>query len=138
MCGRSEGRREKTCLRLGWWYVVSAMEEVDQNGLCWSTAFEVGTHRCAEFVAQSPSPVRWSERMRRSVLLDFSRRQRERRGHVCSCFQSIIAIRKAMSGKYVFSKAIKEVRFHLCQTSEHSNALRYVMSWMGVSAIETL
>ncbi|GAB7344797.1 hypothetical protein MBLNU457_3259t1 [Dothideomycetes sp. NU457] len=29
-----------------------------------------------------------------------------------------------MSGKYVFSKALKEVRFHLCQTSEHSNALR--------------
>ena len=31
-----------------------------------------------------------------------------------------------MSSKYAFSKALKEVRFHLCQQSEHSNALRYV------------
>ncbi|KAI4105265.1 MAG: hypothetical protein L6R37_002813 [Teloschistes peruensis] len=27
-----------------------------------------------------------------------------------------------MSGKYTFTKALKEVRFHLCQTSEHSAA----------------
>lgn len=30
-----------------------------------------------------------------------------------------------MSGKYVFSKALKELRFLHCQTSEHSNAVRY-------------
>ena len=30
-----------------------------------------------------------------------------------------------MSGKYVFSKALKELRFHHCQTSDHSNAIRY-------------
>ncbi|PPJ60262.1 hypothetical protein CBER1_01282 [Cercospora berteroae] len=29
-----------------------------------------------------------------------------------------------MSGKYAFSKALKELRFHHCQTSEHSNAVR--------------
>ncbi|KAK4635399.1 NADH-ubiquinone oxidoreductase [Fulvia fulva] len=29
-----------------------------------------------------------------------------------------------MSGKYAFTKALKELRFHHCQTSEHSNALR--------------
>ncbi|KAM0706811.1 hypothetical protein Q7P35_006141 [Cladosporium inversicolor] len=29
-----------------------------------------------------------------------------------------------MSGKYVFSKALKELRFLHCQTSEHSNAVR--------------
>ena len=30
-----------------------------------------------------------------------------------------------MSGKYVFSKALKELRFLHCQTSDHSNAVRY-------------
>lgn len=30
-----------------------------------------------------------------------------------------------MSGKYVFTKGLKELRFHHCQTSEHSNAVRY-------------
>ncbi len=30
----------------------------------------------------------------------------------------------AMSGKYAFSKALKELRFHHCQTSDHSNAVR--------------
>ncbi|CAL8574847.1 hypothetical protein XPA_000798 [Xanthoria parietina] len=29
-----------------------------------------------------------------------------------------------MSGKYTFTKALKEVRFHLCQTSDHSAATR--------------
>lgn len=29
-----------------------------------------------------------------------------------------------MSGKYTFTKVLKEVRFHLCQTSEHSAATR--------------
>ncbi|KAL1585463.1 hypothetical protein WHR41_05735 [Cladosporium halotolerans] len=29
-----------------------------------------------------------------------------------------------MSGKYVFSKALKELRFLHCQTSDHSNAVR--------------
>ncbi|GAB7352603.1 hypothetical protein MBLNU459_g2983t1 [Dothideomycetes sp. NU459] len=29
-----------------------------------------------------------------------------------------------MSGKYAFTKALKEVRFHHCQTSDHSAALR--------------
>jgi NADH dehydrogenase (ubiquinone) 1 alpha subcomplex subunit 2 len=33
-----------------------------------------------------------------------------------------------MSGKYVFSKALKELRFLHCQTSEHSNAVRYAPS----------
>jgi len=32
-----------------------------------------------------------------------------------------------MSGKYVFSKALKELRFLHCQTSEHSNAVRYAL-----------
>lgn len=32
----------------------------------------------------------------------------------------------AMSGKYTFTKALKEVRFHLCQTSDHSAATRSV------------
>jgi len=31
----------------------------------------------------------------------------------------------AMSGKYVFKQGLKELRFHLCQTSEHSAAARY-------------
>jgi len=30
-----------------------------------------------------------------------------------------------MSGKYVFTKGLKELRFLHCQTSEHSNAIRY-------------
>lgn len=30
-----------------------------------------------------------------------------------------------MSTKYAFSKALKELRFHHCQTSDHSNAVRY-------------
>lgn len=30
-----------------------------------------------------------------------------------------------MSGKYVFTKALKELRFQHCQTSDHSNAVRY-------------
>ncbi|KAF1827776.1 NADH dehydrogenase, alpha subcomplex, subunit 2 [Dissoconium aciculare CBS 342.82] len=29
-----------------------------------------------------------------------------------------------MSGKYAFTKALKELRFLHCQTSEHSNAVR--------------
>ncbi|KAI9722562.1 MAG: hypothetical protein M1828_004557 [Chrysothrix sp. TS-e1954] len=29
-----------------------------------------------------------------------------------------------MSGKYAFTKGLKEVRFHLCQSSEHSAATR--------------
>ncbi|KAK3671545.1 hypothetical protein LTR78_008645 [Recurvomyces mirabilis] len=29
-----------------------------------------------------------------------------------------------MSGKYVFTKGLKELRFLHCQTSEHSNAVR--------------
>ncbi|KAK5706504.1 hypothetical protein LTR97_001493 [Elasticomyces elasticus] len=28
------------------------------------------------------------------------------------------------SGKYAFAKGLKELRFHHCQTSEHSNAIR--------------
>jgi hypothetical protein len=31
-----------------------------------------------------------------------------------------------MSGKYVFSQALKEVRFLFCQTGEHSGATRSV------------
>lgn len=31
-----------------------------------------------------------------------------------------------MSGKYAFTKALKELRFHHCQTSDHSAAVRYV------------
>ena len=31
-----------------------------------------------------------------------------------------------MSGKYAFTKSLKEVRFLFCQTSEHSAAVRYV------------
>ncbi|KAK3632907.1 hypothetical protein LTR56_016086 [Elasticomyces elasticus] len=30
------------------------------------------------------------------------------------------------SGKYAFAKGLKELRFHHCQTSEHSNAIRYI------------
>ena len=30
-----------------------------------------------------------------------------------------------MSGKYTFTKGLKELRFLHCQTSEHSNAVRY-------------
>lgn len=30
-----------------------------------------------------------------------------------------------MSGKYAFTKGLKEVRFHFCQTSEPSAAVRY-------------
>lgn len=33
-----------------------------------------------------------------------------------------------MSGKYAFSKAVKEIRFHLCQKGEGSAAARYVQS----------
>lgn len=31
-----------------------------------------------------------------------------------------------MSGKYAFTKTLKEVRFLFCQTSEHSAATRFV------------
>lgn len=31
------------------------------------------------------------------------------------------------TGKYVFTKGLKELRFHLCQQSEGSSALRYAM-----------
>lgn len=33
-----------------------------------------------------------------------------------------------MSGKYAFTKSLKEVRFLFCQTSEHSAATRFVAS----------
>lgn len=33
-----------------------------------------------------------------------------------------------MSGKYAFTQTLREVRFHLCQTSEGSAAVRYVES----------
>lgn len=36
-----------------------------------------------------------------------------------------------MSGKYAFTKTLKEVRFHFCQTSEHSAAVRYVHTASG-------
>jgi hypothetical protein len=42
-----------------------------------------------------------------------------------------------MSGKYVFSKALKELRFLHCQTSEHSNAVRYAPSGNPLSNTET-
>lgn len=32
---------------------------------------------------------------------------------------------RTMSGKYAFTKSLKELRFLHCQTSEHSNAVRY-------------
>lgn len=32
-----------------------------------------------------------------------------------------------MAGKYAFTKSLKELRFLHCQTSEHSNAVRYVV-----------
>lgn len=32
----------------------------------------------------------------------------------------------SMSGKYAFTKSLKEVRFLFCQTSEHSAATRFV------------
>lgn len=35
-----------------------------------------------------------------------------------------IGIEPIMSGKYVFTKTLKELRFLHCQTSEHSNAVR--------------
>ena len=31
-----------------------------------------------------------------------------------------------MSSKYAFTKSLKELRFHHCQTSGHSDAVRYV------------
>jgi hypothetical protein len=34
----------------------------------------------------------------------------------------------AMSGKYAFTKTLKELRFLHCQTSEHSNAVRYAIN----------
>lgn len=37
-----------------------------------------------------------------------------------------------MSGKYAFTKGLKELRFLHCQTSEHSNAVRY-----GLDATQT-
>jgi hypothetical protein len=33
-----------------------------------------------------------------------------------------------MATRYAFSQTLKELRFHLCQTSEHSAALRYKSS----------
>jgi hypothetical protein len=55
-----------------------------------------------------------------------------------------------MSGKYAFSKTLKEVRFLFCQTGEASGATRYVgirrllieefwdamEAWMRISALE--
>ena len=32
------------------------------------------------------------------------------------------------SSKYAFAKGLKELRFHHCQTSDHSNAIRYTPS----------
>ena len=31
-----------------------------------------------------------------------------------------------MASKYAFAQGLKELRFHLCQTSEHSAAARFV------------
>lgn len=41
-----------------------------------------------------------------------------------------------MSGKYVFTKSLKELRFLFCQTSEQSAATRYVLPFIptGYSA----
>jgi NADH dehydrogenase (ubiquinone) 1 alpha subcomplex subunit 2 len=39
-----------------------------------------------------------------------------------------------MSGKYVFTKGLKELRFLHCQTSEHSNAVRYATPNLPESA----
>ena len=33
-----------------------------------------------------------------------------------------------MSGKYAFTQTLKEVRFHFCQTSEPSAAVRYAFT----------
>ena len=33
-----------------------------------------------------------------------------------------------MAAKYAFTTGLKELRFHLCQTSEHSAAARYAIS----------
>lgn len=48
----------------------------------------------------------------------------------CSCGADTVEIPQLrahvkMSGKYVFTKGLKELRFLHCQTSEHSNAIRY-------------
>ena len=37
-----------------------------------------------------------------------------------------ICNRSTMSGKYAFTKGLKEVRFLFCQSSDHSAATRYV------------
>lgn len=42
-----------------------------------------------------------------------------------------------MSGKYVFTKGLKELRFLFCQTSEQSAATRYVMSWHDLRSISS-
>lgn len=42
-------------------------------------------------------------------------------------FLSPLPATSAMSGKYAFTKTLKELRFLHCQTSEHSNAVRYVL-----------
>lgn len=33
-----------------------------------------------------------------------------------------------MASKYAFAQGLKELRFHLCQTSEHSAAVRYELA----------
>ncbi|GAB7335267.1 hypothetical protein MBLNU13_g07676t1 [Cladosporium sp. NU13] len=43
-----------------------------------------------------------------------------------------------MSGKYVFSKALKELRFLHCQTSEHSNAVRYALQQTLLATIHSI
>jgi hypothetical protein len=40
------------------------------------------------------------------------------------------------SGKYVFRAGLKELRFHLCQTSDHSAATRYATTPLQVVAAE--
>lgn len=51
----------------------------------------------------------------------------------CSSFT-----RLTMSGKYAFTKTLKEVRFLHCQTSEHSAAVRYVKSRHPPTTFRTL
>ena len=45
-----------------------------------------------------------------------------------------------MSGKYAFAKGLKELRFHHCQSSEGSNAVRYdhPISWSPTNGLPRL
>lgn len=63
----------------------------------------------------------------RAGLLPCPTPRTKHRSTLLRAFRPVALLQTAMSGKYAFTKGLKELRFLHCQTSEHSNAIRYVL-----------